>query len=158
MSDKAGCRVMCMHVSISLYMRSGRISLTQEKKAFLVGEPQSRRGGGKLKVIARKDGVGVIGSGHTIQPINPSISIQWINPTNLRSSTRHVTFARSLSAYYCAAVTVSRHYNSVDDVDTLSLRVRYIIPSLLVHYLLLPGFLVVYMWLLLSCNFLNGLS
>ena len=49
MSDKAGCRVMCMHVSISLYMRSGRISLTQEKKAFLVGEPQSRRGGGELR-------------------------------------------------------------------------------------------------------------
>ena len=38
-----------MHVSISLYMRSGRISFTQEKKTFLVGEPQSRRGGGEIE-------------------------------------------------------------------------------------------------------------
>ena len=40
------------------------------------GRIEGSRGRGKLKVIAREDGVGVIGSGHTIQPINPSISIQ----------------------------------------------------------------------------------
>ena len=129
-----------------------------------MGEGEWKEGGGEIEGDS-EEGWGGGYREWTHNTAHQPININTMNQSDqftLVNSARHlrsfvVPLSFSHSAYYCAAVTVSRHYNSVDDVDTLSLRVRYNIPSLLIHYLLLPRFMVVYMWLLLSFNFLNSL-